>query len=119
MEEIKKPLRDESFWRAHILSAQQFAGSNFKYCRDHGLVSGQFYEHERKLGFAKKSSIKIQQNVFVQVAPATLPAVSSASLPAQAAQDVARAPTQIPLSSPTKNLPDARWLARFIQELTK
>lgn len=89
----------DQFWKDHVLTAQQFMGTDQEYCRRNELNAGTFSAYKVKLGFTKPR--KVRGKAFVKVEPK---------------RDEAPRPPKVPAPrSPA--LPDPRWTAELIRAL--
>ena len=105
-ESSESPIQGERFWREHILTAQNFMGTNVEYCRGNGLNPATFSAYKVKLGLSKSKKqarssafVQITREVAVSTGPALLVAAAKAS------------PAQPPV------IPEAKWVAEFVAAL--
>lgn len=96
METQDSTIRDDEFWKAHILNARRFKGSNHEYCRVNDLPKGTFYSRKKRLGLTKRRRVK--RRMFVKVTP------------------VAERPRR-ELPALGRQLPDPKWVAHLIVAL--
>lgn len=85
------------FWKAHILKAKDFSGSDEEYCVANALSKSAFYIFKRRLGFTRPH--KPYRSTFVKVGP-----VHKLS--------------EVPGKAEGSRLPDPIWVAQFIIALT-
>ena len=78
----------KDFWTIHIQAAEQFEGTNKKYCEIHGLNLGSFNAYRNKLGYSKPRK-KLKSSGFSQV--------------------------QVTAERTKSNLPDPKWVAEFLK----
>jgi hypothetical protein len=96
MEAGEESLAKDEFWKAHILKAQEFSGSNSEYCRANDLSRGIFYEYKKRLGFGRRP--KKRRSAFVEVA-----AVGERLETVSKGRD--------------GRMPDPKWVAHFVTAL--
>ncbi len=94
-------VRLEESWRAHVVQARSFSGTDAEYCRRNGLDPGIFRTYKKKYTIPKQSGAK----AFVKVTTTEDPAP-----PREAA-------SRRPERTSESRLPDARWTAEFIAAL--
>lgn len=63
--------RDIDFWRAHVIAARDFIGTDAEYCRRNGINDKTFSSYKTKFGFTKtikkgrpKKFIKIKRELL-------------------------------------------------------
>ena len=96
------PVMDENFWRAHVLGAQQFDGSEPEYCDQNGLNFSRFRKYKRKFGMTAPRGRP--RKAFVRVEPSPEPVAE-------------KEPTRTIRSREFGGLPDPRWMADFVKAL--
>ena len=87
--------QDKDFWRSHVEAAANFPGSLAAYCRQNNLDSNRFNYHRNKI---------LKKNKFVEVRP--VENIVSEAMPKETA-------------SYPQRMPDPKWLAALILELSK
>lgn len=86
----------EESWRAHVVYARDFRGTNAEYCRRNRLDPSVFRSYKKKFGRAERS--RSQPRAFVRVQ--------------------SEAPASSELSTPRQSLlPDPQWTAEFVAAL--
>ena len=105
-DQLDSSIQGEPFWKAHILTAQNFMGTNVEYCRRNGLNTATFSAYKVKLGLSK-SKKQPRPSAFVQIAPKT------------AASNGPASPALVAKGSPLQpsTVPDAKWAAQFVAAL--
>lgn len=86
----------QEFWKSHIDSAQEFSGSNKKYCDQQGLHYGTFCANRRRLGYSGRQGAKASVSSAFSEVKVNLSGAS-------------------PLNA--IHLPDPRWLAQLLKAL--
>ncbi len=95
--------RGAEFWKAHVLRAQEFLGSNMEYCRVNGLTNSTFATYKKRLGFVKSAKPRRKLSAFSKIeelAPLSL--------------DLAKASLRVPQP---RSLPNPKWVAELILAL--
>jgi hypothetical protein len=95
---IEIPLTKEE-WVTHFQLARNFLGSDAEYCKRNSLNPRAFKTNKVKLGFVKPR--KIRTKGFIRMEPEEI-----SSYHEKASRDR------------TRQLPDAKWVAEFILEIT-
>jgi len=98
-ESIDSTAGGEEFWRNHVLTAQNFQGSDAEYCRRNEVNASTFYSYKAKLGVIKP--IKRRNRGFMKVEREIISGME----------------TPKKVSSDTRGFPDAKWAASFVTAL--
>jgi hypothetical protein len=96
------PVMDENFWKAHVLGAQEFDGSEPEYCDQNGLNFSRFRKYKRKFGMTAPRGRP--RKAFVRVETSPEPALEKHT-------------TRSTRSREFRGLPDPRWMAEFVTAL--
>lgn len=76
------------FWRAHVMAAQDFIGTDAEYCKRNGLNDKTFWAHKSKYGFTKPAKGRPKKFVKVETEPVR--------------------------ATPQSRSPDPKWLGEFV-----
>ena len=96
-------IEDTESWKGHVLTAQNFLGSDQEYCRRNRLNPSTFAGHKKRMGLTRGEKRK-RERKFVRL---ELPEADSGA-PAEA---------RVSVQKKALPLPDPKWLAELIQGL--
>ena len=93
---------NETEWRAHIVAAKEYSGTNRNYCASQGLNLRQFKKYKGKFGFAMPRGRP--KKLFVRVETKAAPAPKEILEKPQRPREF-------------RGLPDPHWMAEFVTSL--
>lgn len=106
---------DEEFWKAHVLTAQNFSGSDELYCKRNRLSLSAFNEHKRKLGLTKRYQRKQVSTAPSKKEPKAFVKLECKAEPAK--PSLVNPSPQARVRTSASGLPDPKWMAEFVTEL--
>ena len=92
----------DDFWRTHVITAQDFLGTDSEYCRRNEINHKTFHAYKKKYGYTKPMKARrVEKFVNMKLKPE----------PMQTTKPVTQA------IASEKVLPDAKWVAEFVSAL--